>query len=118
MNRHYSTKEFFRQIPNALLARHFHSNDLFSDFDFAAMKETQPEELFTAWLELPDGQRNTMDAEFREIFTLSCERAFARFWTKRSGTCSWTQEVRRICGEAGGACQPLRAGDGHVSGPC
>jgi hypothetical protein len=76
MTRHYSTREFFRQMPNALLARYFHAHDLFSDFDFAAMKEAQPEELFTAWLELPDAQRNTMDAEFRDIFEMSCESGF------------------------------------------
>jgi hypothetical protein len=47
---------------------------LFGDLDFSAMKETQPDELFTAWLYLPDGQRNKMDAEFRDIFELSCEK--------------------------------------------
>jgi len=73
MTRHYSTREFFRQMPNALLARYFHAHELFGELDFAAMKETQPEELFTAWLELPDGKRNTMDAEFRDIFEISCE---------------------------------------------
>jgi len=67
------TKDFFRQIPNVLLARYFHARSLFNDLDFSAMKETQPEELFEAWLTLPDDQRNEMDAEFREIFELSCE---------------------------------------------
>ena len=76
MTRHYSTREFFRQMPNALLARYFHARDLFHDLDFATMKETQPEKLFTAWLELPDGKRNTMDAEFRDIFEMSCEKGF------------------------------------------
>ena len=101
MNRHYSTKEFFRQIPNALLARHFHSNDLFSDFDFAAMKEAQPEELFTAWLELPDGQRNRMDAQFREIFTLSCESGFRAIldeaeWHLKSGSQEYAELVDKL----------------------
>src|ERR1035437_10693987 len=76
MARHYSTREFFRQMPNALLARYFHAHDLFSDLDFAAMKESQPEKLFTSWLELPDGQRNTMDAELRDIHALSCEKGW------------------------------------------
>ena len=40
------------------------------------MKEAQPEALFTAWLELPEGQRNAMDAEFREIHALSCEKGW------------------------------------------
>lgn len=73
MTRHYSTREFFRQMPNALLARYFHAHDLFGELDFTAMKEAQSDKLFTAWLELPDSKRNTMDAEFRDIFEISCE---------------------------------------------
>ena len=40
------------------------------------MKETKPDELFGAWLTLPDDQRNTMEAEFRKIFEMSCEKGF------------------------------------------
>ena len=58
MARHYSTRDFFRQMPNALLDRYFQARGLFGDLDFSAMKETQPDELFAAWLYLPDGQRN------------------------------------------------------------
>jgi hypothetical protein len=63
-------------MPNALLARHFKGRELLGDLDFAAMKEAQPDELFAAWLKLPDSQRNAMDAEFRDIFELSCEKGF------------------------------------------
>jgi hypothetical protein len=59
-------------MPNALLARYFQVRGLFGDLDFSAMKETQPDELFAAWLYLPDGQRQ----EFRDIFELSCEKGF------------------------------------------
>ena len=76
MARHFSTKDFFRQIPNALLARYFNAHELFGDLDFSALKETQPDELFAAWLTVPDGQRHEMDAEFREIFDLSDEKGF------------------------------------------
>ena len=76
MARHYSIKDFFRQMPNALLARYFQGRGLFGDLDFSAMKETHPDELFAAWLHLSDGQRNEMDAEFRDIFELSCEKGF------------------------------------------
>lgn len=76
MARHYSTRDFFRQMPNALLARYFQARELFSGLDFAAMKETQPDALFDAWLTLPDGQRNEMDAELQDIFELSCEKGF------------------------------------------
>ncbi len=77
MARHYSTRDFFRQMPNALLARYFQARGLFGELDFAAMKETQPDELFAAWLLVPDGKRNEMDTEFRVIFELSCEKGFA-----------------------------------------
>ena len=53
MARHYSTRDFFRQIPNYLLARYFEGRGLFGDLDISAMKETQPDELFAAWLALP-----------------------------------------------------------------
>ena len=76
MARHFSTKDFFRQVPNALLARYFHAHELFRDLDFSALKETQPDELFMAWLTVPNGQRHEMDAEFREIFDLSDEKGF------------------------------------------
>ena len=42
MARHYTTKDSFRQIPSALLARYFHDQGLFTDLDFSAMKETKP----------------------------------------------------------------------------
>lgn len=76
MARHYSTRDFFRQMPNALLARYFLARGLFTDLDFSTMKETAPDELFTAWLALPGGQRNAMDAEFQDIFEISCEKGF------------------------------------------
>lgn len=76
MARHYSTRYFFRQMLNALLARYFHEKNLFQDLDFSAMKEGNPAALFDAWRTLPDNQRNVMDAEFREIFVISCEKGF------------------------------------------
>jgi len=33
---------FFRQMPNALLARYFQGQGLFDELDFAAMKEGKP----------------------------------------------------------------------------
>jgi len=72
--RHYSTKSFFRQVPNALIARYFKDRGLFGELDIAAMSETKPDELFTAWLELTEEQRKPIDAEFQDIFDLSCEK--------------------------------------------
>jgi hypothetical protein len=76
MARHFSTKDFFRQIPNALLGRYFHARNLFNDLDFASMKETNPDGLFKAWIALPESQRHEMDAEFREILEMSDEKGF------------------------------------------
>ena len=76
MARHYSTKVFFRQMPNVQLARYFQGQGLFANLDFAAMKEGKPDELFAVWLDLPDDQRNAMDAEFQDIFMMSCEKGF------------------------------------------
>jgi hypothetical protein len=76
MSRHYSTRDFFRQMPNRLLARYFATHGLLAQVDFAAMKETRIDGLFAAWLELPEDQRNKMDAEFREIHALSCEKGW------------------------------------------
>ncbi len=63
-------------MPNALLARYFHEQNLFKDLDFTTMKEGNPAALFEAWLLLPDNQRNAMDTVFREIFEMSCEKGF------------------------------------------
>jgi len=76
MGSHYSTRDFFRQMPNRLLARYFEAYGVLADLDFAAIKETRIDELFAAWLELPEGQRNKMDADFREIHALSCEKGW------------------------------------------
>ena len=76
MARQYSTRNFFRQMPNALIARYFQGRELFGNVDFAAMKEGKPDELFAAWLVLPDNQRNEMDAELRDIFEMSCAKGF------------------------------------------
>lgn len=76
MARHYTNNVFFRQMPNAMLARYFQGRELFGDLDFSAMKEGKPDALFDAWLTLTEAQRNTMDAEFRGIFDMSCEKGF------------------------------------------
>ena len=76
MAKHYSVKDFFRQMPNALLSRYFRARDLLTDFDFTAMKETKTDALFDALLALPDAMRYGMDAEFCDIFEMSCEKGF------------------------------------------
>lgn len=101
MSRHYSTREFFRQMPNALLARYFEERAVLSQMDFAALSETQPEALFQAWLELPESQRNVMDAELREIFNLSCEKGWCAIrdeaaWHLRENPERFTDFVEKL----------------------
>lgn len=71
MGRHYSSKDFFRQMPNALLARYFNARGLLQGLDFAAMPEGKPEALFEVWAALTDAQRNVAEADFREIAAMS-----------------------------------------------
>lgn len=76
MGRHYSSKDFFRQTPNALLGRYFHGCGLLTDLDFAAMPEAKPEALFGAWAYLSDAERNAAEADFREIWGMSDRKGF------------------------------------------
>jgi hypothetical protein len=40
MARHYTTKDFFRQMPNALLSRYFQRRGVLGDLDFVVMRTT------------------------------------------------------------------------------
>jgi len=83
-------------MPNALLARYFASHGVLEQLDFAAMKETQVEELFDAWLELPESQRNRMDADFSEIHALSCEKG----WCAIRDEAQWQmRDTPELCAE-------------------
>ncbi|MCF6764198.1 hypothetical protein L3V82_00325 [Thiotrichales bacterium 19S3-7] len=74
MARSFSIKDFFRRIPNKLLARYFHEKGLLTKFDFMSMKETKIEPLFNVWLILSNNQRKEIEAEFYSIHEMSCEK--------------------------------------------
>ena len=74
MARHYATRDFFRQMPNPLLARYFHARGVLGDLDIAALPESHPDALWAAWLTLDDTERYTMDATFQDIAALSGEK--------------------------------------------
>lgn len=76
MARQFSTRDFFRQMPNRLLARYFQSKGTMANVDFATMAEAKPDALFNAWLALPDDPKNAMDAELRDIHALCDEKGF------------------------------------------
>lgn len=71
MARHYSIKSFFRDMPPALLARYFHKQGALRDFDFSVMTRAKPDELFGAWLCVPEAERKLIEADFQEIFAMS-----------------------------------------------
>jgi hypothetical protein len=75
MAKHYSIKSFFREMPPALLARYFHKRELLQDFDFSVLQGTKRDELFGAWLYLPEAERRRMESEFQEIFAMSRDAA-------------------------------------------
>lgn len=77
MAQHYSTRAFFRQMPNAFLARYFAAREVLPDFDFTAMKETKVDVLFDAWMALSEASRSGMESELREISGMSNEKGVA-----------------------------------------
>lgn len=68
MARHYSTREFFQQVPNALLARYFDAKRGADWLQFFRDNRGQLDPLFDSWEVLPETQRNPIDVEFRVIF--------------------------------------------------
>ncbi|MFP5232095.1 MAG: hypothetical protein ACLGQX_05625 [Acidobacteriota bacterium] len=57
MGCHYSTRDFFRQMPSQLLVRYFAARGVLAGVYLAALAETQIEPLFAAWLELARERR-------------------------------------------------------------
>lgn len=76
MSRNYSSRDFFRQMPNAMLARYFASKSLLAGLDFGSMKEGKPDALMEAWGQLPDEQRSEAEADFREVLALSNRKGY------------------------------------------
>jgi hypothetical protein len=74
---------------------------LIQRFQFHDHEGDQARGLFTAWLELPDGQRNAMNAEFRDIFEMSCESGFRAIldeaeWHLTAGSQAYTEFVDKL----------------------
>lgn len=73
MSKHYTIRSFFRQMPNALLARYFEAQGVEIGLDLAKVSETKPEPWMEVWASVPDGQRSVMEADFRDIHAMSSE---------------------------------------------
>ena len=108
MSRHYSTRSFFRQVPDELLARYFKGRALFGELNVAEMSETGPEALLAAWGELPERQRRELEAEFRQVFEMSCEKGI-RTLLDEARRC-WPEGSRELEGFIG----TLSSQPGHL----
>ncbi len=74
MARQYSHKQFFRQVPNRLLARYFQSKkNVLEDIDFEELGETEINPIFEAFIALPPEKQTEMEAEFQDIDTMACQ---------------------------------------------
>lgn len=73
----YSHLQFFRRVPNALLARYFESRHAVLDVDLAKLKPAEVEPILTAFIQLDDKRQAEIEAEFQEIHALACEGGIA-----------------------------------------
>jgi hypothetical protein len=88
MARHYSTRDFFRQMPNALLASYFQERGLFGDLDSGTMNEGKPGELFAAWLDLPEKNATPWMRSFVTFSTRAARKVSELSSTRRAGRCA------------------------------
>lgn len=73
MARQYSPTQFFRHVPNALLARYFREKgNVLQEIAFDQLKETEVESIFQAFTGLPPEQQAKIEAEFQDIDTMAC----------------------------------------------
>jgi hypothetical protein len=96
MSRHYTIKTFFRQVPNELLAKCFKERAVLQDFNWAKIKETRINELFDAWMELPDSQRGELEASFQEVFDLSCKKGLEAILDEANWHLSTAEEIEEF----------------------
>jgi len=73
MSIQYAPRHFLRSAPNALLARYFHEQDLLTDLDIEALKETQVEPIFQRWENLPAERRSVVDTDFQLVHDVADE---------------------------------------------
>lgn len=79
MSKHYTIREFFRQMPNAMLARYFEWRQHPHGLDLARVPEARPDPWLAVWDQVPERQRPEMEADFRDIYEMSCEKGALAF---------------------------------------
>lgn len=73
MSIHYAPKNFFRHVPNRLLAQYFNEQEVLQKIDFAKLNETDVTPIYDAWLALPEEKRNPLEQDFQEIHLMANE---------------------------------------------
>ena len=73
----YSHLQFFRRVPNELLARYFSSRDVALDLDLTKLKPTDVEPVLSAFVQLDDTRQDEMEAQFQDMHALACEGGVA-----------------------------------------
>jgi hypothetical protein len=69
----YHHRQFFRRVPNALLARYFDARDVALGVDFEKLTETQVDPIFEAFTTLPEEQQADMEVDFQDINALATD---------------------------------------------
>lgn len=77
MSKHYTIRDFFRQMPNAMLARYFDTQGIEHGLDIKGLSETKPEPWMAVWDKLPETQRPDIEADFRDIHGMCSEKGAA-----------------------------------------
>lgn len=76
MARQYSPTQFFRRVPNALLARYFQEkHGVLQEIDFSKLKENDADTIFRAFTALPDEKQTEIEAECQDIEAMACQGA-------------------------------------------
>ncbi|MFK7848406.1 MAG: hypothetical protein AB8G77_24165 [Rhodothermales bacterium] len=69
----YQHRQFFRRVPNTLLARYFDSRDIDLDLDFGKLDETDVEPIFEAFTSLSEKDQASVEIDFQNINGLASE---------------------------------------------
>lgn len=80
MSKHYTIRELFRQMPNAMLGRYFEAQGVAHGLDVASLREAKPEPWLGVWEQMPAAQRPEMEADFRDIFGMGSDKGAAAFY--------------------------------------
>ena len=96
----YQHRQFFRRMPNALLARYFEATDTDLKLDFGKLRETEVEPIFQAFTALPEDQQAVMEVDFQDINALACDSGIGALRNEADfyGDASFPEEISAIDG--------------------